>query len=41
MNVTVRSGSELSVGFTRAGDQFANVTLTGPTEFAFEGTMEV
>jgi len=41
ISVTVRSGSELSVGFKRAGDQFTNVTLTGPAEFAFEGTIEV
>src|SRR6266496_6768419 len=30
ISVAVRSGSELSVGFKRAGDQFRNVTLTGP-----------
>ncbi len=41
ISVTVRSGSELSVGFKRAGDQFTNVTLTGPAEFAFEGTIDV
>jgi len=41
VSVTVRSGSELSVDFKRAGNQFRNVTLTGPTEFAFEGTIEV
>src|SRR3984893_14995126 len=41
ISVIVRSGSELSVGFKRAGYQFTNVTLTGPAEFAFEGTIEV
>src|SRR5207237_4903913 len=41
ISVTVRSGSELSVGFKREGDRFSNVTLTGPAEFAFEGTTEV
>jgi len=41
ISVIVRSGSELSVGFKRAGDQFTNVTLTGPAEFAFEGTIDV
>src|SRR5438132_1106076 len=41
ISVTVRSGSELSVGFKRAGGQFTNVTLTGPAEFAFEGAIEV
>jgi diaminopimelate epimerase len=40
VSVTVRSGSELSVDFKRAGNQFRNVTLTGPAEFAFEGTIE-
>jgi diaminopimelate epimerase len=41
ISVTVRSGSELSVDFKRAGNQFRDVTLTGPAEFAFEGTIKV
>jgi len=41
IGVTVRSGSELSVDFKRAGDRFTNVTLTGPAEFAFEGEIEI
>jgi len=41
IGVLVRGGDELQVGFTRAGDQFKNVTLTGPAEFAFEGTIEL
>ena len=41
IGVTVRSGSELSVDFKRAGNKFTNVTLTGPAEFAFEGTIEI
>jgi diaminopimelate epimerase len=41
ISVTVRSGSELSVDFKRAGEKFTNVTLTGPAEFAFEGTIDV
>jgi diaminopimelate epimerase len=51
INVTVRSGSALSVDFKRAlpavgsakegGDKFTNVTLTGPAEFAFEGTIDI
>jgi diaminopimelate epimerase len=40
INVLVRGGSELSVGFKRDGDIFRNVTLTGPAEFVFEGTIE-
>ena len=41
INVTVRSGSELSVDFKRAGEKFTHVTLTGPAEFAFEGTIDI
>jgi diaminopimelate epimerase len=41
ITVIVRSGSELSVNFKRAGEKFTNVTLTGPAEFAFEGTIDV
>lgn len=41
IDVTVRSGSHLSVDFERAEDCFVNVTLTGPAEFAFEGTIDV
>jgi diaminopimelate epimerase len=41
IGVVVRSGSELSVDFKRVGDGFSNVTLTGPAEFAFEGTIEI
>jgi diaminopimelate epimerase len=41
VGVTVRSGSELSVDFKRVGDRFANVTLTGPAEFAFEGSIDI
>lgn len=39
--IRVQSGSELSVDFKRAGDRFTNVTLTGPAEFAFEGTIDI
>ena len=41
IGVLVRGGNELQVGFTKEGDQFKNVTLTGPAEFVFEGTIEV
>lgn len=41
ISVKVRSGSELSVDFRRAGDRFTDVTLAGPAEFAFEGTIEI
>jgi diaminopimelate epimerase len=41
IGVTVRGGSELSVGFMRKDDNFHDVTLTGPAEFVFEGTIEL
>lgn len=41
VSVVVRSGSELSVGFKKEGDKFRDVTLTGPAEFVFEGTIEL
>ena len=41
IGVRVRGGSELTVGFKKKGDQFTNVTLTGPAEFVFEGTIEL
>ncbi|MEY2508740.1 MAG: diaminopimelate epimerase [Verrucomicrobiota bacterium] len=41
IGVLVRGGSELQVDFERDGDQFKNVTLTGPAEFVFEGTIDV
>ena len=39
--VLVKGGSELSVGFEREGETFKSVTLSGPAEFVFEGTIEV
>jgi diaminopimelate epimerase len=51
IGVIARGGDELHVGFDRidplpqgsgaAGKQFRNVTLTGPAEFVFEGTIEL
>ena len=41
IDVLVRGGNELQVAFERAGDQFRNVTLTGPADFVFEGTIEI
>ena len=41
IGVLVRGGNELQVGFDRDGDQFKNVTLTGPADFVFDGTIEV
>jgi diaminopimelate epimerase len=39
IGVLVRGGNELQVGFAKAGDQFHQVTLTGPADFVFEGTI--
>jgi len=41
IGVLVRGGDELQVGFDKTGHQFKNVTLTGPAEFVFEGTIEI
>ena len=39
--VHVRGGDELQVGFRREGEQFTEVTLSGPADFVFEGTVEL
>ena len=39
--VFVRGGDELQVGFEKTEMQFSNVTLTGPADFVFEGTMDI
>lgn len=41
IGVITRGGNELQVGFKKTGTQFENVTLTGPAEFVFEGTIEL
>ena len=41
IGVLVRGGNELQVAFDRSGDQFTKVTLTGPADFVFEGTIDV
>jgi len=41
IGVISRGGDELQVGFEKIDKQFRNVTLTGPAEFVFEGTIEV
>jgi diaminopimelate epimerase len=41
IGVLVRGGSELNVDFHRDGERFTDVTLTGPAEFVFEGTIEL
>jgi diaminopimelate epimerase len=41
IGVLVRGGSELQVGFGKIDNRFCDVTLTGPAEFVFEGTIEI
>jgi diaminopimelate epimerase len=41
IDVLVRGGNELQVGFEKAGPEFKNVTLTGPADFVFEGTIDI
>ncbi|HKR53573.1 MAG TPA: diaminopimelate epimerase [Chthoniobacterales bacterium] len=41
IGVLVRGGSELSVDFRRDDERFTDVTLMGPAEFVFEGTIEL
>jgi len=41
VTVLVRGGSELSVGFEKSDGKFSAVTLTGPADFVFEGTIDL
>jgi len=41
ITVQVRGGDKLKVNFSRKGDQFTGVILTGPAEFVFDGTIEL
>jgi diaminopimelate epimerase len=41
IGVLARGGDELRVGFKKTGAQFNEVTLTGPADFVFEGTIEI
>ena len=41
ITVLARGGDELQVGFEKTREQFRNVTLTGPAEFVFEGTIQI
>jgi diaminopimelate epimerase len=41
IDVLVRGGDTLRVDFARDGDQFTNVTLTGPADFVFDGEIEI
>ena len=42
IKVDVEGGDTLEIGFEKTGDRtFANVTLTGPADFVFEGEIEI
>lgn len=41
VHVLVRGGDWLEVGFQRAGSNFEEVTLKGPADFTFEGSIEI
>lgn len=42
IQVVVAGGDTLEIGFEKTGDAtFKNVTLTGPADFVFEGTIEI
>lgn len=41
ISVRVLGGETLEVGFEKEGEQFRNVTLTGPADFVFEGSISI
>ena len=41
IDVLVRGGDTLQVDFNRDGDTFTDVTLTGPADFVFDGTIDL
>ena len=41
ITVLPRGGDELQVSFETVAGRFCNVTLTGPAQFVFEGTIEI
>ena len=41
VSVLARGGDELQVSFEKTHHRFGNVTLTGPAEVVFEGTIEI
>ena len=41
VSVLVRGGDTLQIGFEKTADGYQNVTLHGPADFVFEGTVEV
>lgn len=41
VRVLVKGGDELQVGFRKTGDRFTEVTLSGPADFVFEGSVDL
>ena len=41
ISVQVRGGDKLEVSFSRRDSEFTGVTLTGPADFVFDGTIEM
>ena len=41
IDVLVRGGDTLQVDFSREGDRFPDVTLSGPADFVFDGTIDL
>jgi diaminopimelate epimerase len=41
ISVLVKGGDTLRIGFEKTGSTYQNVTLHGPADFVFEGTVEV
>ena len=41
IRVLVRGGDTMSVSFQRDGTRFTDVTLSGPADFVFEGTVDI
>ena len=41
IEVLVKGGDTLKVGFEREGDSYKNVTLTGPADLVFDGEIEI
>jgi diaminopimelate epimerase len=39
--VDVAGGDTLEIGFTAHGQEFSQVTLSGPADFVFEGAIEI
>ena len=41
IKVDVQGGETLEIGFEKSGEDFTNVTLTGPAEVTFTGEIDI